>query len=112
MPPPSRADEIASIRAELQGTLHEDAINLEWILEKVERLGWAFGHGVHSNLLLLLFNLTFDEAEARRHWEAMLHHRVSLEAALGRAVGLRVAAMDYLVALNRQTSRPRLFELL
>jgi diguanylate cyclase (GGDEF)-like protein len=112
MPPPSRADEIASIRAELQGCLHEDAINLEWILEKAERLAWGFGHGVHSNLLLLLFNLTFDEDEAKRHWEAMLNHRVSLQAALGRVVGLRVAALDYLVALNRQTSRPRLFELL
>lgn len=112
MPPSSRADDISSIRAELQTCLNEDPINLEWSLEKVDRLAWVFGQGTYSNLLLLLCNLTFPEDEARRHWEAMLRHRALLEEALGRPVALRVAAMDYLIGLNRQTSRPRLLELL
>src|SRR5881296_4393 len=100
MSPWSRAEEIASIKAELQACLNEDPINLEWALEKAERLAWGFGHGLYSNLLLLLCNLTFEEEEAHRHWDAMLSHRVLLEQALGRAVALRVAMMDYLVGLN------------
>jgi diguanylate cyclase (GGDEF)-like protein len=111
-PAPPRPDEIDAIKAELRACLNEDPINLEWALETVDRLAWSFGKGTYSNLLLLLGNLTLEEDDARRHWDAMLKHRVQLEQSLGRAVAFRVAAMDYLVGLNRQTSRPRLLELL
>ncbi|HZI94497.1 MAG TPA: diguanylate cyclase [Patescibacteria group bacterium] len=110
--PSSRHDEIDSIKAQLQACLNEDPINLEWALDKVDRLAWSFGKGTYSSLLLLLCNLTFEEDDAHRHWDAMLKHRAQLEGSLGRVVALRVAAMDYLIGLNRQTSRPRLLELL
>ena len=112
MPPSLRAEEIASIKADLQVCLNEDPINLESVMEKADRLAWGFGQGLYSNLVLLLCNLTFDEEDARRHWEAMLKHRALLEQTLGRPMALRVAVLDYLVGLNRQTSRPRMIEVL
>ncbi|HEY3175878.1 MAG TPA: diguanylate cyclase [Candidatus Polarisedimenticolia bacterium] len=112
MPSSSRADEIAAIKAEIQASLNEDPIAMEWALERVDRLAWGLGPGLYSSLLLMLCNVTFEEAEAHRHWEAMLRNRTAMEGTLGRAVGLRVAMLDYLVDLNRRTSRPRLMELL
>ncbi len=107
-----RADEIAALRDELKVSLHEDPLNLGAILEKVERLSWSAERGLYSSLLWHLCNLTCEEEEARRHWEAITLRRTRLEQALGRRVGLRVAALDHFVEANRRTARPRLLELL
>ncbi len=113
MPANGRPPGIAALKEEIQACLHEDPINLEWTLEKVDRLSWSLGRGLYSSLLLLLANLTFDhEDDARRQWEAILKHRLTLEKAVARPVGLRVAALDLLIETNRRTSRPRLLELL
>jgi diguanylate cyclase (GGDEF)-like protein len=112
MPPPSHAVEIASIKAEIQGCLNEDPIAMEWALQRADRLAWGIGPGIYSNLLLILLNVTFEEADARHHWEAMLKNRAAMELTLGRSVGLKVAMLDYLIDLNRRTSRPRLLEVL
>lgn len=107
-----RPDAIAALKAEIQACLHEDPFNMRRVLEQVDRLSWSVGPGIHAGLLLLLCNLTFDEDEARRHWDGIRSHREGLERSLGRAVALRVAALDYLVALNRTSPQPRLLEVL
>jgi diguanylate cyclase (GGDEF)-like protein len=105
-----RADQIAALKAEFRAIFNEDPFNLEWNLERLDQLSWSVGAGLYSNLFLLLCNLDFEEDEARRHWHAILGHREALEQTLGRSVALRVAVFDYLVTLNRSTSRARLLE--
>ena len=107
-----RAEDIDELKAAIQEAFHEDPINLEWALEKVERLTWSVGSGPHANLLLLMWNLVCEEEEARRHWDGITRHRASLQRSLGRDVALRVAGLDYLVQQNRSSSRPRLLEVL
>lgn len=105
----TRAEEIASIRAQIEATLNEDPVNLQWTLEKVAQLAWTSG-GLYAPLLGRLFDIHLEEEAARRFWDGLLKHRSTLEQMLGRPVGLRVAAMDHLVEINRRTSRPRLLE--
>ncbi len=69
------------------------------------------GHPVHAWLLSILTNLSFSEAEARRHWGRIRSHRESLRAGLGRDVGLRVALLDYFVNLNRELKNPKVIEI-
>lgn len=61
---------------------------------------------------MLLCNVSFEESEARRHWEAMVKHRAALSQAAGRPTPLRVAMADYLVALNQRAGRPRLIDII
>ena len=92
--------------------LNEDPANLEWVLERVDRLAWGVGPGLHAGLLMLLCNVSFDEAEARRHWEAMVKHRAALSEAAGRPTPLRVAMADYLFGLNQRAPRSRLIDVI
>ena len=108
----SRASEIAAVRAEIQSCLNEDPANLEWVLERVDRLAWVAGSGVHAGLLMLLCNVSFEETEARRHWEAMVKHRAALSAVAGRPAPLRAAMADYLIGLNQRAARPRLIDVI
>jgi len=55
--------------------------------------------------------MSFEETEARRHWEAILTHRRSLASVLQREVALRVAVLDYFLNLNRALTGPRLIDL-
>ncbi|HKY33084.1 MAG TPA: diguanylate cyclase [Candidatus Polarisedimenticolia bacterium] len=105
-----RPEEVAALRAEIEGRLNEDPSNLAWALDKVERLAWSSGPGLYADLLLMLFNLTLQEDAARRCWEAMSAHRVQMERSLGRPVPLRVAALDFLIEQNRKAAHPRLLD--
>lgn len=106
-----RTEDISALVGQIRSVFNEDPVNLEWALQKAQRLSWSVGDGLHSGLLLLMANLDFSEADARRHWGAILSHRVRLEKQLGRPVALRVAALDYLVDLNRKEAKPRVLEL-
>lgn len=105
-------DDLASLRAEIEASFHEDPVNRAWNLDRLDLLAGPAGSGAHAWVMLLLFNLLLEEEEARRHWEGIREHRQGLEGALGRAVALRVAALDYLVELNHRTPRARLLEVL
>ncbi len=107
-----RAQQISALKKQIQEILHEDPANLDWVLQKVDRLSWSAGEGVHSSLMLLLANVALEEEPARREWEAILRHRQDLERALRRRVPLRVALLDRLVEANRTLARPRLLEVL
>lgn len=92
--------------------LNEDPANLEWVLERVDRLSWGVGPGLHAGLLMLLCNVSFDETEARRHWEAMVKHSAALSETAGRPISLRVAMADYLFGLNQRAPRSRLIDVI
>lgn len=103
--------EILALKEQLLGLLDEDASNQEAILQRLDRVRSENGIAVHSALLLILTSLGFEEEEARRHWEAILKHKVLMGERIGRDVGLRVAALDYFVNVNRRSRYPRLIDL-
>ncbi|MGH9870265.1 MAG: diguanylate cyclase [Candidatus Polarisedimenticolia bacterium] len=112
-PTPSiRPEEIAALKAEIEARLQEDPVNLDRVLETIDRIAWSGGTGTHARLMLLLFNIPLEDDEARRQWDAILAHRTVMEKAIGRTVPLRVAALDHLIQVNRRTSRPRMLEVI
>ncbi|MGI0149275.1 MAG: GGDEF domain-containing protein, partial [Thermoplasmata archaeon] len=99
------------LKEQLLGLLEEDASNQEMILDRLERIRSESGVAAHSALLLILTGQGFEEEEARGHWEAILKHREAMGQRIGRDVGVRVAAFDYFVNINRRVRQPRLIEL-
>jgi len=104
-------EEAARYRDELVAVLQEDAHNEERILHRLDQIRARGGIRAYAALLLILTRLPFEEGEARSHWEAILRHRTALGKALEREVGIRVAALDYFVTVNRQLTGPRIIDL-
>jgi diguanylate cyclase (GGDEF)-like protein len=104
-------EEADRLREQLLRMLEEDAHNTERLLRRLDALSRESGIGAHAALLLILTHLTFDEAEARRHWEAIVAHRDELSRRLGRDAGVRVAVLDYFVNINRRLVLPTLIEI-
>jgi diguanylate cyclase (GGDEF)-like protein len=104
-------EEAARYHEELAEVLREDAHNEERILKRLDQIRTQSGLQVYAALLLILTNLAFEEAEARRHWEEILKHRRALGQSLGRDVGLRVAVLDHFVNINRQLKNPHIIDL-
>ena len=100
--------EAQKLRDELLGVLGEDACNTELLLSRLDSITRESGIGAHAALLLVLTHLTLDNAEARGHWEAILHHRERMSEALRRAVGIRVCVLDYFLNMNRRLVQPTL----
>ncbi len=104
-------EEADRLREQLLEVLAEDAHNTQRLLARLDSITRESGVEASSALLLILTNLPFDEEEARRHWEAILDHRHQLSLALARDVGVRVAAMDYFMHVNRRLVHPTVIEL-
>src|SRR5262245_53262818 len=104
-------EEAHRLKEQLLGLLDEDASNQEALLEKLDRVRNESGIAAYSALLLILMGQGFEEEEARGHWESILRHRAAMGERIGRDVGLRVAAFDYFVNINRRVRQPRLIEL-
>ena len=103
--------EVDRVKGDLLTLLDEDTHNEERILQRLSQIRSEKGIHVHSALLLILTHLMLDEEEARAHWNAILKHRIDLITRLGRDVGLRVAAFDYFININRKLTNPRIIEL-
>ena len=103
--------EVERVKGELVALLDEDSHNEHRILGRLTQIRSETGIQVHSALLLILTRLLMDEEEARAHWNAILQHRIHLIARVGREVGLRVAAFDYFINVNRKLTRPKIIEM-
>lgn len=103
--------EVGRVKGELLALLDEDTHNEERILSRLSQVHTETGIQVHSALLLILTHLMLEEEEARAHWNAILQHRINLITRIGRDVGLRVAAFDYFINVNRKLTRPRIIEM-
>ena len=79
--------------------------------EDVAALVKEHGEVVYSELIYILSNLRFDEAEARPHWEKILEHRQSMLDRLGVPVDLRVALTSYFLEVNRKLRNPKIIEI-
>ncbi len=104
-------EEAARLREHLLSVLVEDAPNASRLLARLDTLTRESGIGAHAALLLILTHLSFEEEQARRHWESILTHRHEMSLALGRDVGVRVAALDYFLNVNRHLTSPTLVDL-
>jgi len=104
-------DEADRLRAQLLEVLAEDAHNTERLLGRLDRLSQESGIGAHAALLMILTRLSFEEDQAREHWQAILAHRDVLTAGLGRDAGVRVALLDYFTNTNRLLTQPTLIDL-
>ncbi|HZN54053.1 MAG TPA: diguanylate cyclase [Candidatus Polarisedimenticolaceae bacterium] len=103
-------DEADQLRDQLLQLLAEDTHNTERLLARLEAISRESGIGAHPALLLILTQLAFDDAEARRHWEGILAQRHALSLALGRDAGLRVAVLDYFMNVNKRLVNPTLID--
>ena len=103
-----------ALREELLAMLAEDAHNTQRLSDRLESLEHESGVGPHAALLMILTRKRFVEDEAQLHWRAIVERKKEMSKTLARDVGVRVAAIDYFVNVNRQLVRPTLidFELL
>ena len=99
------------LKERLLELLDEDASNQEALAERLERVRTEEGIEAHAALLVALTGQAFEEEEARRHWDGIVRHRAVMGERVGRDVGLRVAAFDWFVNVNRRTRHPRLIDL-
>jgi len=104
-------EEAGRLKDQLLAVLAEDAHNTERLLSRLDTLSRERGIEAHAALLLILTHLAFPEAEAKRHWEAILVHRNEMSTRVGRDVGLRVAVLDYFMNVNRRLVNPALIDL-
>lgn len=104
-------ESLGRYREELLQALQEDAHNEERVLRRLDQIRAEEGIAATAALLLALTGMSFEESEARRHWEAIRAHRRSLASVLKREVALRVAVLDYFLNLNRALTGPRLIDL-
>jgi diguanylate cyclase (GGDEF)-like protein len=66
---------------------------------------------LYSSLLYLLAHLNFTERRAARQWKRVAEHRKTLQAALGRDPGLRVAILDYFANVSGELRNPKVIEI-
>ncbi|MAJ28787.1 hypothetical protein CBD41_05170 [bacterium TMED181] len=77
-------------------------------LEILSRLLGPLEQDYHADLLELLTHERHDPERARDLWRGIVQHKKEMERALGRTVGVRVAAADYLIHDRQVLEAPRL----
>ena len=100
-----------ALRDELRALLGEDAHNAQRILAQLESMRSLVGIGAHAALLLALTRKVFADDEAAEHWRAIVAHRQQMSSSAERDVGLRVAALDYFINVNRALMQPTLIDM-
>lgn len=92
-------------------TVRKDPLNRQYLANQIGRIVEDDPERIASRLLALFVHLRFDEQEALDHWEKILEHHATLNGAVDRDVGLRVAMLDYFLNLNRMLNHPMLVEI-
>ena len=64
----------------------------------------------YGNLIYNLTAETFAEEQARELWQGILHHKYIISEKLGRNVGVRVAALDYLENIKKIIESPKIID--
>ena len=80
--------------------LNDDAPDLKLSPEDWQQVERKFGKKISAEILFLLTQVEFEEDDGRKHWYKILEHRLVLNKALNREVGLRVALCDYLTNIH------------
>ncbi len=103
--------EKASLETRIREVLHEDPANESRILEELDSLRQESDAGFFVNLFRVLLHHEFEPETAMTHWTEILKHSQTLQSKLGRAIGFRVAMMDYFINLNRVLKSPVILEI-
>jgi diguanylate cyclase (GGDEF)-like protein len=74
------------------------------------RLRGERGRSYYSDLLFALTHKHYAPSEAQAVWSTLLRYRDQLAAQLGRNPGIAVAALDYLLNVERNLTRPTLID--
>jgi diguanylate cyclase (GGDEF)-like protein len=103
-----------TLREEMLAILAEDAHNTQRLCDRLDSLERETGVGAHAALLMILTRKSFPDDEAQLHWNVIVERQKEMSESLSRDVGVRVAALDYFVNVNRKLVQPTLidFELL
>jgi diguanylate cyclase (GGDEF)-like protein len=92
--------------------LNEDEANSSFLAEEIERLDKPRQQSTFCSRILELFvHLRVDEDTARTHWDNIFINHAGLTKSLERDIGLRMAAFDYFMNLNRCLENPILVEI-
>ncbi|MBD3393057.1 MAG: diguanylate cyclase [Chitinivibrionales bacterium] len=78
-------------------------------LTAITQLGKREG-AYYRDLIFALVHIRLPEEEARRDWQEILKHKYSMSEALGRNVGIHVAALDYYTNIKRRVSTPKIID--
>lgn len=81
------------------------------VRERLVELEEDLGASVYTEALYLLGALRLGPALAKRHWNRLLEHQREMSRRLDREVDVRIAAAEYLLALNREEDEPSPIEL-
>ena len=107
MPPQTLS---ARVREELLTLINSPLTSSDTSSPRLEEIARREGITVHAELLKLIAHLGLSEEEARNIWRNLGDHRADLARRLGRDVGLRVAALDYLFNCERCLEQPKIVE--
>ena len=66
---------------------------------------------LHSKSLELYINLSFEEDEAKNHWENIIKNIDFMKSQLNREIGLRVAIVDYFINHTEMMKEPIVVEM-
>lgn len=99
--------------SELKSVLIENLLNSHQALDSLvhDQINGESRGSFSSALFDVLFDLQLPEPQAERTLDRVLAHRGSLEAALGRLIDFRVAALDYLLNNEQSLENPKIMEL-
>lgn len=64
----------------------------------------------YSDIIFALMQIRLPEAEAKRDWQDILKHKYHISLALGRNVGIHVAALDYYTNIKKTRIHPKIVD--
>jgi diguanylate cyclase (GGDEF)-like protein len=116
-----QSDRRETAKQQLVRILDEDTIDLHFVSvlagdhgmsaaeqNKLARLKKRRGKNLYSDLLFVLSHLYLPTEQAEKIWDRILEHKAEISAALGRNVGIAVAALDFLSNIINQLDSPKL----
>jgi diguanylate cyclase (GGDEF)-like protein len=106
-----RREEALRLREPLLSLIDPGRPGREPLAARLDAIAGEEGIPANAALLLLLTGRSYEEDQARGHWIEIENHRAALLERIGRDVGIRVAAFDYFVNVDRTSIHPRLIDL-
>ena len=113
------SDRRETAKQQLVRILDEDTIDLHFVSalagdhamsaaeqNKLTRLKKRRGKNLYSDLLFVLSHQYLPAEQSERIWDRILEHKARISAALGRNVGIAVAALDFLSNIVHQLDSP------
>ncbi len=104
-------DQLLKVKGKIIKLLSQEEMDSEAFLDKLRNLEDEYHVQVYALVLLVLAHLSFNEMEAKNHVIKILNHRKEMQKKLKRDIGLRVAALDYFLNIEKRLDNPKVIEL-